>query len=363
MSVEFHALSHVVPVRNCNFLRHCKQLREGTWALVDISIDGLLPNGPVTTCRKRPSGCIVQALPNGYSKIIWIEHVAVQDQIINDLSKSIIRSGYAYGAKHWISTLERQCERISSVIGDASYPYDLRNLKGRQNLMKLGEKMILKFFSGISAACASHSWKLVSINGDDEPIRIMVRDNTDDPESPWGVFLNASISLWIPVPPEAVFHYLRNKNTRAQWDILTNGGTVEEMAYISNGKKIGNCVTLLLNSQNANQGNNILILQETSTTPTSAHIVYTPIDVASIKMIFEGVDHEEVKLLPSGFTILPSDALYNDNIVNGTLLTIAFQTLVDSSPSANLSVASLASVDYLVRSIANKIKTALSVLV
>lgn len=56
-------------------------------------------------------------------QIIWVEHVAVQDQIINDLSKSIIRSGYAYGAKHWISTLERQCERISSVIGDTSYPY------------------------------------------------------------------------------------------------------------------------------------------------------------------------------------------------------------------------------------------------
>ncbi|KAI5660666.1 hypothetical protein M9H77_19989 [Catharanthus roseus] len=121
---------------------------------------------------------------------------------------------------------------------------------------------------------------------------------------------------------------------------------------------------MVQNSQNANQGNNILILQETSTTPTSAHIVYAPIDMASIKMIFEeGVDYEEVKLLPSGFTILPSDALYNDNIVNGTLLSIAFQSLVDSSPSANLSVASISSVDYLVRSIANKIKTALSVLV
>lgn len=82
--------------------------------------------------------------------------------------------------------------------------------------------MMLKFFSGISAACASHSWKLVSINGDDEPIRIMVRDNTDDPESPWGVLLNASISLWIPVPPEAVFHYLRNKNTRTQVQQLSS---------------------------------------------------------------------------------------------------------------------------------------------
>lgn len=30
-----------------------------------------------------------------------------------------------------------------------------------------------------------------------------------------------------------------------QWDILCNGGVVEEIAHVSNGREIGNCVSLI----------------------------------------------------------------------------------------------------------------------
>lgn len=30
-----------------------------------------------------------------------------------------------------------------------------------------------------------------------------------------------------------------------QWDILSNGGVVQEMAHIANGRDTGNCVSLL----------------------------------------------------------------------------------------------------------------------
>jgi homeobox-leucine zipper protein len=30
-----------------------------------------------------------------------------------------------------------------------------------------------------------------------------------------------------------------------QWDILSNGGVVQEMAHIANGRDHGNCVSLL----------------------------------------------------------------------------------------------------------------------
>ena len=30
-----------------------------------------------------------------------------------------------------------------------------------------------------------------------------------------------------------------------QWDILSNGGVVQEMAHIANGRETGNCVSLL----------------------------------------------------------------------------------------------------------------------
>jgi hypothetical protein len=35
------------------------------------------------------------------------------------------------------------------------------------------------------------------------------------------------------------------KILKLQWDILSNGGAVQEMAHIANGRDHGNCVSLL----------------------------------------------------------------------------------------------------------------------
>lgn len=74
MHAELQVLSPLVPVRDVSFLRFCKQLSEGAWAIVDVSIDGIRgnPSAPQAkmTCRRLPSGCVVQDMPNGYSKVI-----------------------------------------------------------------------------------------------------------------------------------------------------------------------------------------------------------------------------------------------------------------------------------------------------
>lgn len=72
ISVKFQALSPAIPTRDYVFVRYCKQLNEMTWAVADVSIDALLPNGPFTKCRRKPSGFIVQALPNDCSKVLYI---------------------------------------------------------------------------------------------------------------------------------------------------------------------------------------------------------------------------------------------------------------------------------------------------
>ena len=68
MTAEFHVLSPVVPTRESYFVRYCKQLVDGSWAVVDVSLDSLRPN-PLVRCRRRPSGCLIQELPNGYSQV------------------------------------------------------------------------------------------------------------------------------------------------------------------------------------------------------------------------------------------------------------------------------------------------------
>lgn len=71
MNAELQVLSPLVPVRNVNFLRFCKQHAEGVWAVVDVSIDPVRENsgGSPVTIRRLPSGCIVQDMSNGYSKV------------------------------------------------------------------------------------------------------------------------------------------------------------------------------------------------------------------------------------------------------------------------------------------------------
>lgn len=72
MHAELQVLSPLVPIREVNFLRFCKQHAEGVWAVVDVSIDSIREHSGAPTfphSRRLPSGCVVQDMPNGYSKV------------------------------------------------------------------------------------------------------------------------------------------------------------------------------------------------------------------------------------------------------------------------------------------------------
>uniref|UniRef100_M1C856 Homeobox-leucine zipper protein PROTODERMAL FACTOR 2 n=1 Tax=Solanum tuberosum TaxID=4113 RepID=M1C856_SOLTU len=68
MTAEFQVPSPLVPTRENYFVRYCKHHADGTWAVVDVSLDNLRPSS-VSRGRRRPSGCLIQELPNGYSKV------------------------------------------------------------------------------------------------------------------------------------------------------------------------------------------------------------------------------------------------------------------------------------------------------
>jgi len=72
MYAEFEVLSPLVSTRETHFLRYCQQnAEEGTWAIVDFPVDSfhqnLHPSYP-RYCR-RSSGCVIQDMPNGYSRV------------------------------------------------------------------------------------------------------------------------------------------------------------------------------------------------------------------------------------------------------------------------------------------------------
>ncbi|KAL9236910.1 hypothetical protein vseg_011524 [Gypsophila vaccaria] len=368
MTAEFQVPSPLVPTRENYFVRYSKQHGDGTWAVVDVSLDALRPS-PVPRCRRRPSGCLIQELGNGYSQVTWVEHVEVDDRDVHNIYRGLVNSGLAFGAKRWVSTLERQCERLACVMannipsGEAGV---ITSLEGRKSMLKLAERMVLSFCAGVGASTA-HTWTTLSGSGADD-VRVMTRKSMDDPGRPPGIVLSAATSFWMPVPPKRVFDFLRDENSRSEWDILSNGGLVQEMAHIANGKDPGNCVSLLrVNSANSSQSN-MLILQESCTDTTGSYVIYAPVDIVAMNVVLNGGDPDYVALLPSGFAILPDGSQSSQSVggvmeqggSGGSLLTVAFQILVDSVPTAKLSLGSVATVNSLIKCTVERIKAAVS---
>lgn len=69
MSAELHLPTPFVPVRECYFLRYCKQLSQEIWGVVDVSLEKFFPS-PSSNFRRRPSGCLIMGMSNGFSKVI-----------------------------------------------------------------------------------------------------------------------------------------------------------------------------------------------------------------------------------------------------------------------------------------------------
>lgn len=73
MYAEFHVQSPLVPTYEAYFFRYCQQnVEEGTWGIVDFPVDSFHDNlqPPFPKYKRRPSGCIIQDMPNGYSEVM-----------------------------------------------------------------------------------------------------------------------------------------------------------------------------------------------------------------------------------------------------------------------------------------------------
>uniref|UniRef100_M4DWH8 Uncharacterized protein n=1 Tax=Brassica campestris TaxID=3711 RepID=M4DWH8_BRACM len=374
LTAEFQVQSPLVPTRENYFVRYCKQHSDTTWAVVDVSLESLRPS-PITRSRRRPSGCVIQELQNGYSKVTWVEHTEVDDISVHTMYKPLVNAGLAFGAKRWVATLDRQCERLASSMASNIPTGDLSVItspEGRKSMLKLAERMVMSFCSGVGASTA-HAWSTLAATGSDD-VRVMTRKSMDDPGRPPGIVLSAATSFWIPMGLKRVFDFLRDENSRSQWDILSNGGLVEEMAHIANGRDPGNSVSLLrVNSSNSGESN-MLILQESCTDASGSYVIYAPVDMMAMNVVLSGGDPDYVALLPSGFAILPDGSTRGGNasvvaegeVVTstasncGSLLTVAFQILVDSVPTAKLSLGSVATVNSLIKCTVQRIKDALA---
>ncbi|KAK6123994.1 hypothetical protein DH2020_042277 [Rehmannia glutinosa] len=268
MTAEFQVPSPLVPTRENYFVRYCKQHTDGTWAVVDVSLDNLRPTS-ISRCRRRPSGCLIQELPNGYSKVTWIEHVEIDDRAVHSIYKPLVNSGLAFGAKRWVATLDRQCERLASLMANNISAGDvgvISSPEGRKSMLKLAERMVMSFCTGVGASTA-HTWTTLSGSGADD-VRVMTRKSMDDPGRPPGIVLSAATSFWLPVPPKRVFDFLRDENSRSE-------------------------------SANSSRATCDTTRKQRSTQQIIRYLC--PVDIVAMNVVLSGGDPDYVAFLPSRF--------------------------------------------------------------
>ncbi|GMQ11654.1 hypothetical protein CsSME_00054195 [Camellia sinensis var. sinensis] len=389
MYEEVQVLSPLVATRQFYVLRLCQQIEQGSWAIVNVSCDHL-PQIQETSlsssshslqdrCHKLPSGCFIQDMPNGYSKVTWVEHVEIQDKTpTHRLFKDLIHSGLAFGAERWLATLQRMCERFACLMVTGNSTRDLGGVipssDGKRSMMKLAQRMINNFCGSINPS-NGHQWTTFSGLNEVE-VRASLHKSTD-PGQPSGVVLSAATTIWVPVSPQNVFNFFRDERTRPQWDVLFNGNAVQEVAHIANGSHPGNCISVL-RAFNTSQ-NNMLILQESCIDSSGSLVVYCPVDLPAINIAMSGEDPSYIPLLPSGFTIMPdgqcdmavrsrdgggastSDSKQSRSTSSaGSLITVVFQILVSSLPTAKMNPESVTTVNNLIGTTVHQIKAALN---
>ncbi|XP_026460023.1 homeobox-leucine zipper protein ANTHOCYANINLESS 2-like [Papaver somniferum] len=394
MYAEFRVLSTLVPVREVNFLRYCKQHAEGVWSVVDISVDvdQETSDSSIYSSRRLPSGCVVQPMPNGYSKVTWVEHTEYREKTIHQLYEPLINSGLGFGAPKWIATLQRQCE-CNMPIRDRP---DITQT-GMKNMLKLAQRMTQSFSDGVRPS-SMHPWNIyISTANVDANVRLMTRTSINDPGIPAGIVMNAATSVWLPISQEKLFDYLRNENLRSQWDVLSTGGSVLQVSHIK-GQDPGNCISLLhAGAVNGNHGSTF-IFQETCTDASGSLVVYAAVDLLPMNdLLMGGGDSDYIQLLPCGFSIVPDGDSCPSSLSNracadrpnssnsygnygscgstmrqltsddslgrcGSLLTASFQILVSSSSTGEPTLECVESLCSLITNTLEKLKAAVQML-
>ncbi|KAH7514954.1 hypothetical protein FEM48_Zijuj11G0145100 [Ziziphus jujuba var. spinosa] len=372
MCAELQVVSPLVPTREAHFLRYCQQnAEEGSWAIVDFPIDSFhesnIQPSSFPRYRRRPSGCVIQDMPNGYSRVTWVEHGEIEEKPIHQTFSHLVYSGMAFGAHRWLAVLQRQCERVASLMArNISDLGVIPSPEARRNLMKLAQRMIRTFCVNMSTS-SSQSWTALSDSPEDT-VRITTRKVTESGQ-PNGVILSAVSTTWLPYSHYQVFDLLRDERRRSQLDVLSNGNSLHEVAHIANGSHPGNCISLLRINVASNSSQHVeLMLQESCTDQSGSLVVYTTIDVDAIQLAMSGEDPSCIPLLPLGFVIVPvestsvtttptttatmatdgssvpssEDATGSAATVSSScLLTVGLQVLASTIPSAKLNLSSV----------------------
>ena len=139
--------------------------------------------------------------------------------------------------------------------------------------MDLSHRMVKNFWAMLSMSGKLDFPHLSELNN--SGVRVSVRQS-NEPGQPCGMVVSAASSLWLPRSCEDLLNFFRDEKTRSQvylyqehdffhqnqcilktvqnikisvllsqWDVLSSGNPVHEIAHISCGTHPGNCISII----------------------------------------------------------------------------------------------------------------------
>ncbi|GLJ12325.1 hypothetical protein SUGI_0188830 [Cryptomeria japonica] len=284
MYAELQILSPLVPTRHISFLRFSQQPTNGMWILVDFSLENLnySISPSVGWYHKHPSGCAIQDMPNGCSKVIWIEQGETDYRIVHKIFEQVINSEMAFGAQHWLTCLQRQCCWFKTLV-DLTSEGDV----SRTNMIRLAQNISSQFVANISALSQSSN----------DPIKITTRNASEVGQSS-GVIVCVGTSIKLSVPPNVLFNFLGDERTASKYKLLSCGEW-KELTSIGNGSDPSNCISLF---DVYCEGETEKMLKHSYRDASGSFCVYTAINVD----IIHGKDASSLPIdAHHGFAVLP----------------------------------------------------------
>ncbi|GLJ12350.1 hypothetical protein SUGI_0189140 [Cryptomeria japonica] len=284
MYAELQILSPLVPTRHISFLRFSQQPTNGMWIVVDFSLENLnySISPSVGWYHKHPSGCVIQDMPNGCSKVIWIEQGETDYRIVHKIFEQVINSEMAFGAQHWLTCLQRQYCWFKTLV-DLTSEGDV----SRTNMIRLAQNISSQFVANISALSQSSN----------DPIKITTRNASEVGQSS-GVIVCVGTSIKLSVPPNVLFNFLGDERTASKYKLLSCGEW-KELASIGNGSDPSNCISLF---DVYCEGETEKTLKHSYRDASGSFCVYTAINVD----IIHGKDASSLPIAAHhGFAVLP----------------------------------------------------------
>ncbi|KAM0902747.1 hypothetical protein ACQ4PT_019047 [Festuca glaucescens] len=359
MDAELRVLSPGVTIRKIRFVRLCQEVQHGKWAVVDVSVDGILGQdggGVPSTCRLLPSGCLIEVQNNSCCKVTWIVNMEYDETTVSPLYHPLIRSGQALGACRWLASLQRQCEYLAIMhscpdpaLGDTDI-----SPTGRKIIFEVAQRMTRSFYEAMCGPEAQ-PWRSIDnwcggcgISLERFEVAAQVVTLFAGSGAPGFLVLRATTTVWLPgKPAQQVFDYLRHGYRRSEWDSLTKGSPILEQGCFATGQLPGNAISVLRTI--APDGTNgDLILQEACTDTSCMVLAFATLDDQSMERAMNNGDLATLSLLPSGIIILPdghsepleppasaagsssTDVSHRGN--TGSFVSVMYQTLLGGQP-------------------------------